>query len=105
VGSSPGVLELLPALPPTLDQGAISDVKGRNRVTVQNLSWNMQTKSVDCILKSDLDQDVTLIERDGIKSIKTRAKVNQSPIGEIARVVHLKAGVSTSIAIRLSQLR
>src|SRR5882724_1345449 len=105
VGSSPGVLELLPALPPTLDQGAISDVKGRNRVTVQNLSWNMENNSVNCILKSDIEQSITLIERDGISSISTSATVSASPIGQIARTIQLQAGVNTHISIGLGQLR
>ena len=95
----------MPALPPTLEQGAISGVKGRNRLTVQNLKWNMENKSVDCVLKSDIDQSITLIERNGIKSIKTSAKVKSSPIGEIGCVVQLKARVSTSISIGLGQLR
>jgi alpha-L-fucosidase 2 len=105
VGSSPGVLELLPALPQSLTQGAISGVKGRNQVTVQGLSWNLADNSVDCILKSDIDQGITLIERDGIENISTSAKVNSSPIGQIARVIQLKAGASTRLSIRLGQLR
>ncbi len=105
VCSSPGTLELLPALSPTLTQGAISGVKGRNRVTVQNLSWNLVDKTVDCILKSDVDQNLTLIERDGITTIKSKATVSASPIGPIARTIQLKAGVSTVISIKLGDLR
>jgi alpha-L-fucosidase 2 len=105
VCSSPGVLELLPALPQSLTQGAISDVKGRNRVTVENLSWDMKSNSVDCTLKSDIDQNITLIERDGINSINTSATVSASPIGQIARTIQLQAGVSTHVSIGLGQLR
>ncbi len=105
VCSSPGTLELLPALSPTLTQGAISGVKGRNRMTVQNLSWNLGNSSVTCVLKSDIDQTITLIERDGVESISTSAKVSASPLGEIARTVLLQAGVSTSITLGLGQLR
>jgi len=105
VSSSPGTLELLPALPQTLDQGAISGVKGRNRVTVQSLSWDMGGNSVDCILKSDIDQSITLIERSGINTISTSAPASSSSLGQIARVVQLQAGVSTSISIGLGQLR
>ncbi len=105
VCSSPGILELLPALPPTLTQGAITDVKGRNRVTVENLNWNMESNSVDCTLKSDIDQNITLIERDGINSINTSATVSASPIGQIARTIQLQAGVSTHVSIGLGQLR
>jgi alpha-L-fucosidase 2 len=104
VDSSPGVLELLPALPQTLDQGAISGVKGRNRVTVQSLSWNTGANSVNCTLQSDIDQSITLIERSGINTISTSATVSASPLGQIARVIQLQAGVSTSISIGLGQI-
>jgi alpha-L-fucosidase 2 len=104
VDSSPGVLELLPALPQVLDQGAISGVKGRNQVTVQSLSWNMGANSVNCTVQSDIDQSITLIERSGINSISTSATVNASPLGQIARVIQLQAGVSTSISIGLGQI-
>jgi len=105
ISSTPGALELLPALPPTLAQGSILGVKGRNRVTVENLSWNLPVNSVDCILKSDIDQEITLIERSGIKSISAKATVQSSPFGEIARRVQLKTGTSTPISIGLGELR
>jgi alpha-L-fucosidase 2 len=104
VSSSPGILELLPALPTALDTGTIWDVKGRNRVTVEQLTWNMGTGTLACVLKSDIDQDLTLIERAGIQTISTDAQVSASPLGPIARVVHLTAGVVTPISIGIAQL-
>jgi hypothetical protein len=98
VSSRPGVLELLPALPPTLDQEAISGVKGRNRVTVQNLSWNIGRNSVTCTLKSDIDQSITLIERGGINTLSTSAMVSPSPLGQVARVIQLRAGATPAFA-------
>jgi alpha-L-fucosidase 2 len=103
VGSSPGILELLPALPPTLNQGAISGVKGRDRLTIQDLSWNMDSNSVHCTLKSDIDQSLTLIERRGIETIMTGSHTSLSPLGRIARNIQLKAGQSTDIALGLSE--
>jgi hypothetical protein len=105
ISSSPGVLELLPALPPTLTQGAISGVKGRNRVTIQNLSWTMDNQTVSCTLKSDLDQIITLIERDGIEGMVTDAGTEDSQFGEIAKKLRLKAGISTLVKIHLGNLR
>jgi alpha-L-fucosidase 2 len=105
ISSSPGVLELLPALPPPLTQGAIFGVKGRNRVTIQNLSWNLDDQTVSCSLKSDLDQSIALIERDGIEGIATDVEMADSPLGEIAKVLRLKAGVSTILTVRLGHLR
>lgn len=105
ISSSPGILELLPALPPALTRGGISGVKGRNRVTIQNLSWNTDDNSVSCTLRSVVDQDITLIERSGIDAINTDAPVSPSPLGQIARVLRLKSGVNTEITIGLGDLR
>jgi len=105
VCSSPGILELLPALPATLDAGAISGVKGRNRVTVQNLAWNTAERSVKCTLKSDVDQIITLIERDGIENIESRATIGNSPLGKIAKTIQLKTGKSVDVSITLGNLR
>jgi hypothetical protein len=73
-------------------------------VTVQSLSWNTGAGVVNCTLRSDIDQDLTLIERSGIASMSTTAAVAPSPLGQMARVVHLQAGVSTDISIGLGQL-
>jgi hypothetical protein len=100
VSSSPGVLELLPALPPTLAHGSISGVKGRNRVTVENMDWDMENKLVKCTIKSDIDQNLTLIERSGIESLSSDAAVNESPLGPIAKIIILKAGINTSISLK-----
>lgn len=99
VSSDPGILELLPALPKELNKGAIAGVKGRNQVTVENLRWNITEKSVNCILKSDKDQDLTLIVRKGINSIKTTAIVKPSSLGKMARIIHLRSGVQTTMNI------
>lgn len=107
ISSSPGVVELLPALPQRLAQGSISGVKGRNRVTIENLSWDLAGNTVACALKSDIDQPITLMERSGISAIKVDAgtQVGTSTLGDIARVIQLKAGVSTHISIGLGNLR
>ena len=101
--SQPGTLGLQ-ALPQSLTQGSICGVKGRNRVTVQNLGWNMSSNSVNCTLQSDIDQSITLIERSGIATISTSATTDPSPLGQIARVIHLQAGVSTDVSIGLGQI-
>jgi hypothetical protein len=120
VCSSPDTLELLPALPQSLTQGSISGVKGRNRLTVQDLSWDTEKGSVNCTLKSDIDQDITLIDRDGIESVKVSVPkggstpsfqalpdtaLSESPLGKIARIIHLRAGMSTVINISSGHLR
>ena len=103
IGSSPGVVELLPALPPFLTRGSICGVKARSRLTVEKLSWDMISGSITCVLKSDIDQSITLIERNGIASIAANAPITQSPFGKMARIIQLRAGVSTSIKISLER--
>lgn len=105
ISSSPGVLEFLPALPARLVHGAIAGVKGRNRTTVESLSWDMSANTVNATVKSDIDQDITLIERSGIKALQSDAPSGVSPLGDIARIVHLKAGISTPLSIALGELR
>jgi len=105
IASSPGQTEFLPALPKGLEKGTISGVKGRNRITIESLSWNLTSNSLSCTLKSDIDQSITLIERDGIKNINTKAKIAPSPLGQIARKIYLRAGENTNIAIELDKLR
>ena len=101
ISSSPGKLELLPALPSTLTRGSISGVKGRNRITIQALSWDMDNKSVNCTLKSDINQEILLIERSGIESVKSETVVRDSSLGGIARNLQLKAGVSTRVSLKI----
>jgi hypothetical protein len=105
IASTPGLLEFLPALPETLVKGAILGVKGRNRITIESLSWDLSVNAVTCILKSDIDQTITLIERSGIKNLTTKATASPSPLGQIARKIYLKARESTSITIELDKLR
>lgn len=99
--SRPGVTELLPALPAYLTQGSINGVKGRNRVTVVSLSWNLSNFTVNATLKSDITQNVTLISRRGISSITSSTTLASSPVGSFARVISLQAGVSTTVSITL----
>ncbi|HVE15906.1 MAG TPA: discoidin domain-containing protein, partial [Chthoniobacterales bacterium] len=105
ISSSPGVIELLPALPRGLERGSIRGVKARTRATVDSLSWDLKTELVHCVLNSDIDQSITLIERSGIKDIRSSAPIARSPLGDIARVVSLKAGQPATIDLQLGDLR
>jgi hypothetical protein len=99
--SKPGVTELLPALPDSLTQGTITGIRGRNRVTVVSLSWNLTNGTVNATLQSDITQNITLINRRGISSISSSATISPSPLGESARILALQAGVSTTVSITL----
>ncbi|ANI89979.1 hypothetical protein A9P82_12195 [Arachidicoccus ginsenosidimutans] len=100
VGSDSGTLELLPALPEYLSSGSIAGIKGRNRVTVQQLNWNMQTHEVNCVLVSDVNQTISLIFRKGIKNIVSNAHVSPSPLkNNMARKIRLKKAKQVHIKI------
>ena len=102
VSSMPGQLELLPALPPSLLKGSVSGIRGRNRIVVENLDWDMSRKQIRCVLCSDIDQSLTLVVRDGIANISTKAYTELSSLGNMAREVHLKKGVKTVFVVHIA---
>lgn len=104
ISSDTGVLEFLPALPQGLETGSITGVKGRNQTTIENLSWDKNTNTVTATVRSDIDQTLTIMERQGIKKIDTTASVRNSSLGRIARDVTLKAGESTDITLYLDDV-
>jgi len=103
VNSAPGVLELLPALPLSLLIGSITGVKCRNRTTINKLSWDTERNLIECILKSDIDQKIIIIQRNGIESITSSALVEPSSPGKTSRIIHLKKGASITFSLRLQK--
>ncbi|GHU82696.1 lectin [Bacteroidia bacterium] len=99
VNSKNNVIELLPAAPESLKKGAISGIKTRNQVSIEKMEWDSDNKSIHCTLKSLIEQDITLIERNGIQEIKTSVQVLPSPYGDIARIVHLPKNKSIKVSI------
>ena len=97
VNSKNDVIELLPAVPAVLTSGAISGLKSRNQVTIENLEWDLNKKEITCSLKSNIDQDITLIQRRGITSISGNVEIKPSAIGNEGRTIQLKAGQSARI--------
>ena len=67
--SRPGVIEVLPALPPTLVKGTINGMLARTFARINKLSWDMEARTVDVTVTSVKKQDVTLIARYGIEDI------------------------------------
>jgi alpha-L-fucosidase 2 len=78
VYSRPGILEVLPALPPSLKNGSINGMLTRTFARINNLTWDMQEKTVDITIRSLKNQDITLITRYGIDDIS-------APTGIIGR--------------------
>jgi hypothetical protein len=73
--SRPGVIEVLPALPPSLVKGSISGVLARTFARLDKLAWDMEARTVDLTVTSVRKQDVTLIARHGIEEISAPAGV------------------------------
>lgn len=92
---------MLPALPDQFAKGAITGVRGRNRIRIDSLTWDVGARTVTATVVSDITQTVTLICRRGIASVTTSAGVADSPLGNHARRVSLTAGTTTQITVEL----
>lgn len=97
----PGLLEILPALPEQFARGTIRGVRGRNRVLVENLTWDTAARTATVTVVSDVTQTLDFVCRRGIISLATTAPVAPSPLGGHARKITLTAGVRTQIAVGL----
>jgi alpha-L-fucosidase 2 len=78
--SRPGVIEVLPALPPTLLRGSIKGMLARTFARVDELKWDMDTRTVELKVTSFRKQDVTLMARHGIEEIIARPGVLAAPL-------------------------
>ncbi|MFD5886526.1 RICIN domain-containing protein [Streptomyces sp. NPDC060334] len=102
----PGLLELLPALPRQLAKGSIKGVRGRGRILIEDLTWDIAAHTATATLVSDITQDITLVCRRGITGLTTiSATASPSPLGVHARTVHLTAGARTTITLTLHPSR
>ena len=73
--SRPGVIELLPALPPSLVKGSINGMLARTFARINKLAWDMEARTMDVTITSVRKQDITLIVRHGIEEISAPAGV------------------------------
>src|SRR6185312_10736863 len=69
--SRPGVIEVLPALPPTLVKGSMNGMLLRTFARLDKLAWDMNARTVDLTVTSVKKQEVTLIARQGIEAISS----------------------------------
>ena len=67
--SRPGIIEVLPALPPSLKKGSINGMLARTFTRINKLTWDMQEQTVDITITSLKKQDIRLIARYGIEDI------------------------------------
>ncbi len=73
--SRPGIIEVLPALPPTLVKGSINGMLARTFARINKLTWDIEARIVELTVTSVKKQDITLIARYGIEGITAPAGV------------------------------
>lgn len=68
VYSRPGVVELLPAIPPSLRKGSANGILCRTQAKIDNFEWNLDTKKLELTISSPVDQTLSLVVRRGIEA-------------------------------------
>jgi alpha-L-fucosidase 2 len=103
--SRPGVIEVLPALPPTLVRGSINGMLLRTFARMDKLAWDMNARTVDFTVTSVRDQDVTLIARYGIEKISASSGAIESKpqSGEATCNLHLPEGEPVEVHLKIGQ--
>jgi hypothetical protein len=89
VDSRPGIVELLPALPAEWRSGSLRGIATRARVTVGELSWDLDEGVVRAVLTSALEQQVTLVCRPAREAADQRLGLR------------LPAGVPVNVTVRV----
>jgi len=103
--SRPGVIEVLPALPPSLVKGSINGMLLRTFARLDKLSWDMEARTVDLTVTSVKKQDVTLIARQGIEAVSASPGVlaAKPQAGKAACDLHLPAGKPVEVHLKLGR--
>jgi hypothetical protein len=103
--SRPGVIEILPALPPTLIKGSINGMLARTFARIDKLAWDMGARTVELAVTSFREQDIALIARYGIEEITASAGVLSAPLNqETANCnLHLPQGKPVTVHLNLGQ--
>jgi alpha-L-fucosidase 2 len=99
----PGVIEVLPALPPSLQKGSISGMLARTFARIDNLSWDMSDKTVDIKITSIKKQDINLIARYGIEDISASSGILDPGFkqGHNDCIIHLPEKTAVEIHLKL----
>ena len=100
--SRPGVVEVLPALPASLEKGSISGMLARTFARINKLSWDMQLRSVDITITSLKKQTITLIARYGIDKISCHSEIlGRFHQGDADCELNLPEGLPVEIQLKL----
>jgi hypothetical protein len=101
--SRPGVIEVLPALPVSITKGSMKGMLARTFARVDDLTWNMEAKTVDITITSRIVQEITLTARHGIRSISAPSGVitKQPAVDATTCTLHLPEGKPVAIHLQL----
>jgi hypothetical protein len=101
--SRPGVIEVLPALPPGLIKGSIKGMLARTFARIDTLYWNLEARTAELKVTSFRKQDVTLMARHGIEEITAPAGVlaERLETGKVNIDVHLPEGEPVELHLKL----
>jgi alpha-L-fucosidase 2 len=66
--SRPGVVELLPAIPPSLRKGVARGILCRTQARIDKFVWDLDAKKLELTISSPVDQTLSLVVRRGIAS-------------------------------------
>jgi alpha-L-fucosidase 2 len=103
--SRPGVIEVLPALPPSLPKGSIDGMLLHTFARLDKLAWNMEERTVDLTVTSARKQDVTLIARYGIEKVRASGGVlaARPQSGSAMCDLHLPEGKAVGVHLKLGR--
>jgi alpha-L-fucosidase 2 len=103
--SRPGVIEVLPALPPSLVKGSINGMLLHTFARLDKLVWDMEARTVDLTVTSVRKQDVTLIARYGIEGISSPTAVlaAKPQSGSATCDLHLPEGKPVEVRLKLGR--
>jgi alpha-L-fucosidase 2 len=101
----PGVIDVLPALPPSLVKGSIKGMLIHTFARLNNLAWDMEARTVDLTVTSVKAQDITLIARYGIEDISAPSGILKAiPQRDLAACdFHLPEGKPVEIQLKLGR--
>lgn len=104
VYSRPGVIDLLPAMPDSLEKGSIKGVLCRTQAKIEDLTWDIKRKEIDVTISSRVNQTIRMFVRRGIERIEAPGGALVAPVRAGAEVcsVHLSSSnpVTLHIVVR-----
>jgi len=103
--SRPGVIEPIPALPPSLVKGSINGMLLRAFARLDKLSWDMDPRVVNMTVTSFRTQNVSLIARRGIETISASsgALAAKPKSGDAVCELRLAEGKPVEIQLKLGR--